>query len=260
MPIYPYIRPLFTTFFQKSRPMDKLLEIYIKFVGKAKNDLNVNLNGVINFFGVTQDPQTREFMLVIDFVQDGNLHQFLLNYNEFNSRSKLSILKDIAEQLSQIHKQQIIHRDFHSGNILINKVRDNWVTVNINDFGISLYGIIPYIAPEVLRGGKLTIASDVYSFGMIMWEITSGQRPFSDRSHDVHLINDICDGIRPPVINGTSKPYIDLMMKCWETDPSKRPAADMVAKTIREMTWDGKTELPNIKGTKIAVHPDAVFK
>ncbi|CAG8674986.1 255_t:CDS:2, partial [Racocetra fulgida] len=131
--------------------------------------------------------------------------------------------------------------------------------VNVLDDN-EVYGIIPYIAPEVLRGGKLTTASDVYSLGMIMWEITSGQRPFSERSHDVHPINDICDGIRPPVINGTTKPYIELMMKSWETDPSKRPAADMVAKTIREMTWDGKTKLPNIKGTKIAVHPDAVFK
>ncbi|RIB27954.1 kinase-like domain-containing protein, partial [Gigaspora rosea] len=138
--------------------------------------------------------------LVINFVKDGNLHHFLLKHNELDSTNKLRILINTAKQLQKIHNQKIIHRDFHSGNILICK-GNSWVSVNINDFGISrpvskssdkeVYGIIPYITPEILRGEKFTTASDIYSFGMIMWEITSGQNPFSDRSHDIHLIIDI---------------------------------------------------------------------
>ncbi|CAG8793391.1 15107_t:CDS:1, partial [Racocetra fulgida] len=71
------------------------MEIYVKYVGVMKNNLqkdwyndlgdNGHNSRVTNFFGVTQDPQIRDFMLVIDFVRDGNLHQFLLNHNELNS-------------------------------------------------------------------------------------------------------------------------------------------------------------------------------
>ncbi|CAI2173946.1 15636_t:CDS:2 [Funneliformis geosporum] len=86
------------------------------------------------------------------------------------------------EGLNFIHKQEIIHRDFHSRNILC----DNEYDVIISDLGISkfstesldnenmYYGIIPYIAPEIFQGQKYkkyTKASDIYSFGMIMWEL-----------------------------------------------------------------------------------------
>ncbi|RIB30193.1 GDP dissociation inhibitor-domain-containing protein [Gigaspora rosea] len=94
---------------------------------------------------------------------------------------------------------------------------------------------------------------------MIMWEITSGQKPFSDRSHDINLIIDICNGIRPPIINGTPQPFIDLMTKCWENDPSKRPTADAVKDIIHDMYNNDKIELPTINNTKIATHPQAVF-
>ncbi|RIB17989.1 kinase-like domain-containing protein [Gigaspora rosea] len=236
------------------------LEIYIKIVGETF--------GISNIFGVTQDSQTRDIMLVIEFVKDGDLHHVLLNHSEINSTSKLDILRKTAEQLQKIHNQKIIHKDFHSGNILINK-RNYGVFANINDFGISrqanewtdkeVYGVIPYIAPEILKEEKFTTASDIYSFGMIMWEITSGQKPFSDRNHDANLIIDICNGIRPPIIDGTPQPFIDLMIKCWENDPSKRPTAGMIKDIILEMCYNDRIELPTIKNTKVATHPHAVF-
>ncbi|RIA86865.1 kinase-like domain-containing protein, partial [Glomus cerebriforme] len=78
------------------------------------------------------------------------------------------------------------------------------------------------MAPEIFRGQKYTKASDIYSLGMIMWEIMT---PFWDRNHDTELIIEICDGLRPPII--TNEPedcnYIDLMKKCWHSDPNKRP-------------------------------------
>ncbi|CAG8592438.1 4070_t:CDS:2 [Cetraspora pellucida] len=213
------------------------------------------------------DPRTGDFMLVIDFMRDGDLRHFLLN-QQLSSSDKLYILLGIAEQLGKIHKQKIIHRDLHSGNILIYNQKTDSPTIAINDFGISrpanessdneVYGVIPYIAPEILRGRKFTTASDIYSFGMMMWEITSGQKPFSDYSHDAHLIYNICNGLRPPIINGTPQPFIELMIKCWETDPSKRPTADTIAVILDKMRYS--TELPRIKASEIAVHPDAVFK
>ncbi|CAI2189935.1 14710_t:CDS:2, partial [Funneliformis geosporum] len=152
--------------------------------------------------------------------------------------TKLWHLDDIADGLSRIHKKSIIHRDFHSGNILI---EDN--DSKIGDLGLSksateaddneTYGIIPYMAPEVLQGQKYTKASDIYSFGMIMWECMTGRRPFWDRSHDTELIIDICDGLRPPTVDIVApEGYIELMKECWDPDPIKRPAVGSIYDSI----------------------------
>ncbi|RIA87122.1 kinase-like domain-containing protein [Glomus cerebriforme] len=79
------------------------------------------------------------------------------------------------------------------------------------------------MAPEVLRNKPYTSSSDIYSFSMIMWEFTSGIPPFNNKAHDYQLILDICDGKRPEIIKNTPKCYIELMKKCWDSDPFKRP-------------------------------------
>ena len=95
------------------------------------------------------------------------------------------------------------------------------------------YGIIPYVAPEILQGQKCTKASDIYSFGMIMWEFMTGRRPFWDRIHDIELIIEICDGLRPPIATNAPEGYIEIMKECWHSDPKKRPeAVDLYEKFI----------------------------
>src|SRR5207302_8714922 len=110
----------------------------------------------------------------------------------------------------------------------------------ITDFGLcgpvddessgKIYGIIPYIAPEILQGGKNTKQSDVYSIGMLMWEIFAGYPPFDDGAHDADLIFRICEGLRPPILPSMPDYYAQMMQKCWDADPSKRP--------IIEELWD----------------------
>ena len=67
----------------------------------------------------------------------------------------------------------------------------------------EIFGVMPYLAPEVLSGKPYTKKSDVYSFGMIMWEHTTGKKPFHDRSHNHHLILDILEGKRPKIMLGS---------------------------------------------------------
>ena len=93
----------------------------------------------------------------------------------------------------------------------------------------KIYGIVSYIAPEILIQKKQkTKESDVYSIGMIMWEIFAGHPPFDDRAHDYHLILQIGEGLRPPILPEMPDDYAQMMQKCWDADPSKRPTIDEI--------------------------------
>ncbi|GBB88145.1 hypothetical protein RclHR1_14680004 [Rhizophagus clarus] len=117
----------------------------------------------------------------------------------------------------------------HPGNILYSQLFDSWC---ISDLGLcgppdrslnSIYGNLPYIAPEVIIEKKYSFASDIYSIAMLMWEISSGQPPFINFEHDYDLVLKIINGMRPKVIPGTPLEYANLMKQCWDADPSKRP-------------------------------------
>ncbi|RGB29784.1 kinase-like domain-containing protein [Rhizophagus diaphanus] len=90
------------------------------------------------------------------------------------------------------------------------------------------------MAPEVLRAKPFTQASDIYSFSMIMWEFTSGVPPFDGRPDDFQLSLSICEGERPEIIENTPQCYVNLMKKCWNEDPLKRPSSKEVLKIIEK--------------------------
>src|SRR6185437_7539696 len=79
-----------------------------------------------------------------------------------------------------------------------------------------------------------TSESDIYSFSMILWEFTSGVRPFNHKTHDLQLNLSICRGERPEIIKNIPKCYIQLMEKCWDSDPSNRPTIKMLENKISE--------------------------
>src|SRR3954453_4326869 len=89
----------------------------------------------------------------------------------------------------------------------------------------SIYGNLPYIAPEVIAGKETTFASDVYSIGMIMWEISSGQPPFINYENDYDLAMKIINGMRPKIVPETPLEYKKLMEQCWDANSENRPNA-----------------------------------
>ncbi|CAI2180786.1 843_t:CDS:2, partial [Funneliformis geosporum] len=138
-----------------------------------------------------------------------------------------------------------VHSNFHSGNVLLEYTKYNkeWY---IGDLGLSqpanvtssndeLHGIIPYIAPEIFLGENFTQVSDVFSLGMVMWELTTGCKPFDDVEHDRTLIDEINNGSRPEITQDTPKCFADLMNKCWDSDPSKRPLTTEIIEIIDDL-------------------------
>jgi serine/threonine protein kinase len=170
--------------------------------------------------------------MVLDYAENGDCNNWInKNYDSFTWEMKFQLLLNIIAGLRVIHQRQIVHRDFHTGNILLGRYYTN---VFISDMGLcrevhninqsNIYGVIPYVAPEVLRGKPYTQAADIYSFGMIMYFIATGRQPFANCAHDETLVLNICNGIRPE-INEPEAPklYIDLMKRCWNQNPDNRP-------------------------------------
>ncbi|GBC03984.1 hypothetical protein RclHR1_05440002 [Rhizophagus clarus] len=202
---------------------------------------------IINLHGFTKNPDTLNFMVVMDYANKGNLRGNLANVIENNWNQRLFMLYKIISGLEKIHEKNLIHCDLHDGNILNHedKDEDDENRVFISDLGLckatnflkeyEIYGVIPFMAPELLRGKPYTPASDIYSFSMIMWEFTSGVPPFNDRAHDLQLSISICKGERPKIIENTPQCYVNLMKKCWNEDPLERLSAKEVSNIIE--TW-----------------------
>ncbi|RIB29794.1 kinase-like domain-containing protein [Gigaspora rosea] len=147
----------------------------------------------------------------------------------------------ITSDLQIIHSHDLVHRDLHSGNILLNSLKSAYIA----DLGLSItanielksksdgiYGVLPYIAPEILNKQPYTKASDIYSFGIIMWEILYGKSVAfvqdSKLQSKLQYQFQVCGGLRPPVHESTAICYVDLMKKCWHTEPEQRPTASEV--------------------------------
>ncbi|RIA94185.1 kinase-like domain-containing protein [Glomus cerebriforme] len=214
----------------------------------------------------------------MNYCDSGDLNNYLANkFYDISWNEKLWIVNDIVDGLVNIHKLNIIHRDLHSGNILLNSANIMSKCSKeavLCDLGISksalestedkIYGIINYMDPEVFKNRTYTIASDIYSLGMVMWELMTGRRPFWDRVHDDddELILEICDGLRPPIVTNAPKGYIELMKECWHSDPEKRPKAIEIRKKLKEIKkgeWDTTTKI--IKSLDIGpVDSETIYK
>ncbi|PKY58207.1 kinase-like protein [Rhizophagus irregularis] len=205
---------------------------------KSFNQYHNRFEHIIKYYGISQDPNTKDHMIIMQYADGGNLYEYLqYNFINITWEDKLTIILEISRGVDCIHKEKFIHRDLHSGNILL--ANDKW---HIGDLGLSrpanitsnneMYGVIPYIAPEIFNGKAFSKESDIYSLGMTMWELTTGCKPFAESDHDINLIYKILDGKRPEITYDTPKFFADLLKKCWDSDPSKRPHIKEIRKTI----------------------------
>ncbi|RHZ48823.1 hypothetical protein Glove_541g49 [Diversispora epigaea] len=222
----------------------------------------MNSGRIPQLYGISRDKETNDFILVTQYTSGGNLRQHIHeNFINMDWWRKVAILFDIAKSIKSIHIHGFVHHDFHSGNVLIDidpnipgmikqQEQNEMIStfkhdVLVSDLGISIpatefsspcqkkqYGIIPYIAPEVLQGGECSRPSEIYSFAIVMWELMSGKLAFQSVPHDQKLVEKICSGMRPEITKDAPRFYSDLMERCWDPIPAKRPDIDEIVKII----------------------------
>ncbi|EXX76956.1 Ipl1p [Rhizophagus irregularis DAOM 197198w] len=210
---------------------------------EAKSHLTISNRdlSIVRCYGLTQNTSDGNYMLVIRKM-DMDLRKYLhQNHNQLTWEERVQITYDIIIALYHIHGENAIHRDLHSKNILYIHYFQKFY---ISDLGFcgpanrpskSIYGNLPYIAPEVISGKEYTFESDIYSFAMLMWEISSGQPPFINYEHDYDLAMKIINGIRPKIVPGTPLEYKNLIEQCWDADPLKRPDVYTLYREIRKI-------------------------
>uniref|UniRef100_U9SNA1 Protein kinase domain-containing protein n=1 Tax=Rhizophagus irregularis (strain DAOM 181602 / DAOM 197198 / MUCL 43194) TaxID=747089 RepID=U9SNA1_RHIID len=210
---------------------------------EAKSHLTISNKwpDIVKCYGLTRNPLDGKYMLVM-MKLDMDLKDYLRQYHDQLSwNEKITIAYHVINALDSIHKENVVHRDLHSGNILYNQSSNYWL---ISDLGFcgpvdkplgGIYGNLPYIAPEAIVGKEYSFASDIYSIAMIMWEISSGQPPFANYKKDYNLAMNIVNGKRPTIVSETPLKYVELMKQCWDADPKKRPDIKMLSDMINDI-------------------------
>src|SRR6266516_5415525 len=131
---------------------------------------------------------------------------------------------------------------------------DEYDTCFIGDLGLSILkseasnideimGVMTYLAPELLNShSSYSQATDVYAFGIVMWEISSHEKPFGEVDHDLQLALSIVKGLRPEITKDTPSFYRDLMQKCWHPDPTQRPTAQEIRDLVAMWNFEPTQE------------------
>ncbi|CAB4427658.1 unnamed protein product [Rhizophagus irregularis] len=199
-----------------------------------------NRENLIGYYGISQNPKTKEYILVTQFAINLDIRTFIFTKcsninNSLTWNDKINILKSIAEMIKSLHNEKLhkVENYFMFRSTTIKKSPSSSSSNNYyynNNF--LLYGVLPYIAPEILRGEKKSQSSDIYNFGMIMWELSTLSLPFFDRAHNLELAIEICEGVRPDPLPTTPEFYFDLMERCWDDDPSLRPNAAEIIRIL----------------------------
>lgn len=175
---------------------------------------------------------------VMEYINGGDLGAFMKLASSKSSRKIYPIMQAILEGLDYLHRQKIIHRDIKPQNILL-QLRDGKIIPKIADFSISkqmsteltsvsaAVGTYEYMSPEQLGkvDAKLGVSTDIWSFGVLAYQLLTGELPFGSRrkgDSDGRIIANIIDPSTKPNVRTLPVPYDQLVEKCLEKVPNQR--------------------------------------
>ena len=244
----------------------KVKEINDNYFKEFKNEIvaltMIRHPNLVIFMGTMIE--NNNLCIVTEYCKGGTLFDLLHKKKNIDIpwNIRLKILIDISKAMNFLHTNnpQIIHYDLKSLNILMtDDIRENCdnnnVTIKINDFGLSkiidkekieredlqgVVGSVQWMAPEVIQNNcKDNTKADVYSFGIIIWEVCTRIKPYKDMSIS-QIINFVCNEKKRPdcgllPLDQMPKGLLELIENCWNTDPNLRPDFSSILFTLNNM-------------------------
>ncbi|EQC42814.1 TKL/LISK/LISK-DD1 protein kinase [Saprolegnia diclina VS20] len=205
---------------------------------------------IVACIGVTWSLDDNDLRLVVEYMDQTDLREFLQKTNpiSFPWSLKVASLTSVAAALQYLHARGIVHRDLKSKNILLDTVKGT----KLMDFGEARLdapetmtagvGTCRWTAPEVLRGGRYSVAADIYSFGMVLAEMDAHNIPYAlerDPSTgaplvDAVIVTRVLQGTLRPVFSAACPTWLpDLALRCVDPNPLGRPTAADIGVLLR---------------------------
>ncbi|XWS08937.1 hypothetical protein CRYUN_Cryun40dG0043100 [Craigia yunnanensis] len=213
-----------------------------KFVGASMGTSNLKIPSKNPSADSHNSLPSRACCVVVEYLPGGTLKQYLIR----NRRKKLAfkvvvqLALDLSRGLSYLHSRKIVHRDVKTENMLLDAQRN----LKIADFGVARVeaqnprdmtgetGTLGYMAPEVLDGKPYNRRCDVYSFGICLWEIYCCDMPYPDLSFADVSSAVVRQNLRPEIPRCCPSSLANIMRKCWDANPEKRPEMDEVVRML----------------------------
>jgi len=203
-----------------------------EFYAEGKLLKSLTHGNILRFYGIFQHSTEEQYM--VTELMEQSLECLLRGECKPSLLQLIQIARDVTKGMIYLQSRRIIHRDLAARNILV-KEGDSRYVVKIGDFGLgrvlnaahySIRDQIPrkYTSPEALMTKKYTPQSDVWCFGILMFEIMSyGRVPYEDMDNR-EVVAAVTKGYRLPCPNSCPKALYDVMFGCWHTDPNERPS------------------------------------
>ncbi|XP_075463647.1 ephrin type-A receptor 5 isoform X2 [Ascaphus truei] len=215
------------------------------FLGEASIMGQFDHPNIIHLEGVVT--KSKPVMIVTEYMENGSLDTFLKkNDGQFTVIQLVGMLRGIASGMKYLSDMGYVHRDLAARNILINSN----LVCKVSDFGLSRVleddpeaayttrgGKIPirWTAPEAIAFRKFTSASDVWSYGIVMWEVMSyGERPYWEMTNQ-DVIKAVEEGYRLPSPMDCPAALYQLMLDCWQKDRNSRPKFEEIVSMLDKL-------------------------
>ncbi|KAG8378000.1 hypothetical protein BUALT_Bualt08G0092600 [Buddleja alternifolia] len=208
-------------------------EVYILRKVRHKN--------VVQFIGACTRPPL--LCIVTEYMSGGSVYDFLHKQKGvFKLPSILRVAIDISKGMSYLHQNNIIHRDLKAANLLM----DENEVVKIADFGVARVqlhsgvmtaetGTYRWMAPEVIEHKPYNHKADVFSFGVVLWELLTGKLPYAHLTPLQAAVGVVQKGLRPGIPRHTHPLVVELLERCWQQEPSLRPEFSEIIEILQYM-------------------------
>lgn len=196
-------------------------EVYIMRKIRHKN--------VVQFIGACTRPPN--LCIVTEFMAGGSVYDFLhTQKGHFDVPTILKTAIHVSKGMNYLHENNIIHRDLKSANLLMD---ENGI-VKVSDFGVARVqnktgvmtaetGTYRWMAPEVIEHKHYNHKADVFSFGIVLWELLTKKLPYANLTPLQAAIGVVQKGLRPAIPKHAHPEIVELLERCWQQDPSSRP-------------------------------------